>query len=50
MLLWLAVGLTTWHCDRVRWLPAWCLVPYPGRVSFAMALTWAVWRRNPSQS
>ena len=48
-LLWLAVAITTWHFGRVRPLAAWCLVPYLGWVSFAMALTWAVWQRNPSQ-
>ncbi|HET9012313.1 MAG TPA: TspO/MBR family protein [Gemmatimonadaceae bacterium] len=46
-LLWLAVAITTWHFGRVRPLAAWCLVPYLGWVSFAAALTWAVWQRNP---
>jgi benzodiazapine receptor len=46
-LLWLALALTTWDFSRVRRAAAWCLVPYLGWVSFAMALTWAVWRRNP---
>lgn len=46
-LLWLAVALTTWQFARVQRLAAWCLVPYLGWVSFAMALTWAVWQRNP---
>jgi benzodiazapine receptor len=48
-LLWLAVAITTWHFGRVRPLAAWCLVPYLGWVSFATALTWAVWQRNPGQ-
>lgn len=48
-LLWLAVAITTWHFGRVRPVAAWCLAPYLGWVSFAMALTWAVWQRNPSQ-
>lgn len=48
-LLWLAVVVTTWHFGRVRPLAAWCLVPYLGWVSFAAALTWAVWQRNPGQ-
>jgi tryptophan-rich sensory protein len=48
-LLWLVVGLTTWQFGRVRSLAAWLLVPYLGWVSFAAALTWAVWQRNPSQ-
>ena len=48
-LLWLAVLVTTWYFGRVRPLAAWCLVPYLGWISFATALTWAVWQRNPSQ-
>ena len=46
VLLWLAVGITIWHFGRVRPLAAWLLVPYLGWVSFAAALTWAVWQRN----
>ena len=49
VLLWLAVVVTTWHFGRVRRLAAWCLVPYLGWISFATALTWAVWQRNPGQ-
>jgi tryptophan-rich sensory protein len=48
-LLWLAVVITAWHFGRVRPLAAWLLVPYLGWVSFATALTWAVWQSNPSQ-
>ena len=48
-LLWLAVALTTWHFGRVSRPAAWCLAPYLGWVSFAVALTWAVWRGNPVQ-
>ncbi len=32
---------------RVRKLAAWLLVPYLGWVSFAAALNWSVWQRNP---
>lgn len=49
VLLWLAVAITTWHFGRVRPLAAWLLVPYLGWVSFATALTWAVWQGNPGQ-
>lgn len=49
VLLWLAIALTIWQFARVRRLAAWCLVPYLAWVSFATALTWAVWRRNPGQ-
>lgn len=49
VLLWLAVAATAWHFGRVRPLAAWCLVPYLAWVSFAAALTWAVWQRNPGQ-
>lgn len=48
-LLWLAVVITTWQFGRVRPLAAWLLVPYVGWVSFATALTWAVWQLNPGQ-
>jgi tryptophan-rich sensory protein len=49
VLLWLAVAITTWYFGRVRPLAAWLLVPYLGWVSFAAALTWAMWQRNPGQ-
>lgn len=49
VVLWLAVALTTWHFGRVRPLAAYLLAPYLGWVSFAAALTWAVWQRNPGQ-
>ena len=48
-LLWLAVVVTTWYFGRVRPLAAWCLVPYLVWISYATALTWAVWQRNPGQ-
>ena len=47
VLLWLAVLATIWNFGRVRPLAAWCLVPYLGWITFATALTWAVWRGNP---
>ena len=49
VMLWLAVAVTIWHFGRVRPLAAWWLVPYLGWVTFATALTWAVWQRNPGQ-
>ena len=49
VLLWLAIALTMWYFGRVRPLAAYLLVPYLGWVSFAAALTWAVWQRNPGQ-
>jgi tryptophan-rich sensory protein len=49
VLLWLAVAVTAWSFGRVRPLAAWLLVPYLGWVSFATALTWAVWQCNPGQ-
>ncbi len=48
-LLWLAVAVTAWQFGRVRRVAAWLLVPYLAWVSFAAALTWAVWQRNPGQ-
>jgi len=47
VLLWIAVALTTWYFGRVRPLAAYLLVPYLAWVTFATALTWAVWQRNP---
>lgn len=49
VLLWLALVATIWQFGRVRPLAAWLLVPYLGWVTFATALTWAVWQRNPGQ-
>ena len=49
VLLALAVIITMWLFGRVSPLAAWCLAPYLGWVSFATALTWAVWQRNPGQ-
>src|SRR5687768_13035991 len=49
VLLLLAVAVTAWHFGRMRPLAVWCLVPYLGWVSFATALTWAIWQRNPGQ-
>ena len=49
VLLVVAVAVTIWQFGRVRSLAAWLLVPYLGWVSFATALTWAVWQRNPGQ-
>lgn len=49
VLLWLAVGVTIWYFSRVRALAAWLLVPYLCWVTYATALTWAVWQRNPAQ-
>lgn len=48
-LLWVAIVITTWQFGRVRRLAAWCLVPYLSWVTFAAALTWAVWQRNPGR-
>ena len=49
VLLWIAIAITAWHFGRVRPLAAWLLVPYLAWVSFATALTWAVWQGNPGR-
>lgn len=49
VVLWAAIVLTIEYFRRVRMLAAWCLVPYLAWVSFATALTWALWQRNPAQ-
>lgn len=48
-LLWLGVALTMWCFSRVTRTSAWLMAPYLAWVSFAAALTWAVWQRNPGQ-
>jgi len=47
--LWFTIGITMWHFGRVRPLAAWLLAPYLAWVSFATALTWAMWQGNPGQ-
>ena len=49
LLLWIAVAVTAWYFGRVRLAAGYLLVPYLGWISFATALTWAVWRLNPGQ-
>jgi translocator protein len=46
--LWIVLALTIAAFARVRRVAAVLLLPYLVWVSFAAALTWAVWRRNPS--
>ncbi len=47
LLLLLVIVATTWQFARVNRAAALCLVPYIAWVSFATALTWAMWRGNP---
>ena len=47
VLLWLLIVLTIWRFWQVRALAGVLLLPYLAWVSFAMALTWSVWQRNP---
>jgi tryptophan-rich sensory protein len=47
VVLWVLVAATLWTFWRVRPLAGAMLVPYLAWVSFASALTWAVWRLNP---
>lgn len=46
LLLWLLIAATIVAFWRVRKLAGALLVPYLAWVSFATALTWAVWRMN----
>lgn len=46
LLLAVAVGLMLRKFARVRPLAGWLLVPYLAWISFAAALTWAVWQAN----
>lgn len=47
-LLWLSVAAMLVAFGRLEPLAGWLLVPYLAWVSFAAALTWSVWRRNPT--
>lgn len=47
-LLWLAIAGVIGCFARVRPLAAWLLAPYLGWVTFAIALTWEIWQRNPA--
>ena len=47
VVLLLLIVATAWQFSRVRRAAAACLVPYILWVSFASALTWAMWRGNP---
>jgi tryptophan-rich sensory protein len=49
IVLWLTIAVVIAQFARVRPLAAWLLVPYLAWVSFATALTWAIWQRNPEQ-
>jgi tryptophan-rich sensory protein len=47
LLLWALIAATTAAFWRIHRLAGALLVPYLAWVSFATALTWAMWQRNP---
>jgi tryptophan-rich sensory protein len=47
VLLWVMIAATIAAFARVRKAAAWLLVPYLAWVSFAAALNYSVWQRNP---
>ena len=49
IVLWIAIALTMREFGRVRRQAAWLLLPYLLWVSYATALTWAIWRQNPGR-
>ncbi len=49
VVLWLAIVAVGAKFVRVCRPAAWLLMPYLVWVTFAMALTWTVWRANPAQ-
>jgi tryptophan-rich sensory protein len=49
LLLWVLIAATVVTFRRVRPLAAALLLPYLAWVTFASALTYAVWQRNPGQ-
>ena len=48
LVLWALIGATVVAFRRIRPLAALLLVPYLAWVTFAAALTYAVWQRNPT--
>jgi tryptophan-rich sensory protein len=47
VLLWVSIAATIAAFARVRKAAAWLLMPYLAWVSFAAALNYSVWQRNP---
>ncbi|WP_111642154.1 TspO/MBR family protein [Marinimicrobium alkaliphilum] len=47
LLLWLLLVATTSAFARIKPVAGLLLLPYLAWVSFACALTWAIWQRNP---
>jgi tryptophan-rich sensory protein len=47
VLLWILIAATVISFWRIRMLAGALLLPYLIWVSFAAALTWSVWQRNP---
>lgn len=48
VLLWLLIAATMYQFSRIHKLSAWLLVPYLLWVSFATALSFAMWQLNPT--
>jgi len=48
LVLWMLIAATALHFWRIRSLAGALLVPYLAWVTFATALTFAVWKRNPA--
>ena len=48
VVLWIMIAMTIWQFARVRQWVAWLMVPYIVWVTFAAALTWAIWHGNPA--
>ncbi|TFW11415.1 tryptophan-rich sensory protein [Massilia arenosa] len=48
LVLWLLIAATIVAFHKVQRFAAWLLAPYLAWVSFATALTFAVWRANPA--
>lgn len=46
LVLWVLIALTMHAFARVARVAAWLLAPYLAWVTFATALTWAIWRMN----
>jgi translocator protein len=49
VVLWAAIAATALHFGRVRRLAGWLMLPYLAWVTFAAALTWAIWQANPGR-
>lgn len=49
-ILWVSIFALIWLFHPISMIAAWLLVPYLAWVSFASALTFSIWKRNPARN